>query len=93
MRCNCETSDGWSARKIGFVASFGTLCLGINILLNCRGFQEQLSLDKESALALATELQTQGCIEPLETGLCTSPKKERNWFVLPRPVRSGVRTR
>jgi hypothetical protein len=39
MRCNCETSDGWIARKIGFVASFGNLCLGINILSNCRGFR------------------------------------------------------
>jgi len=37
--------------------------------------QEQLSLDKKSALALATELQTQGYIKPLEKGLYTFTDK------------------
>src|SRR5258708_23834861 len=37
--------------------------------------QEQLSLDKESALALATELQTQGYIKPPEKGLYTFTDK------------------
>jgi hypothetical protein len=40
--------------------------------------QEQLSLDKEFALALATELQSQGYITPPENGLytCTSKGEE-----------------
>jgi len=37
--------------------------------------QEQLSLDKESVLALATELQTQGYIKPLQEGLYTFTDK------------------
>src|ERR1700726_2392318 len=34
MHCNCETSGGWRARKIGLVASFGTLCLSIKACTN-----------------------------------------------------------
>jgi hypothetical protein len=47
--------------------------------------EEQLSLDKESALALATELENQGYVNHRRTACTPSRIRVRNWFV-PRPL-------
>ena len=59
------------------MASFGTLMSCRQHSFELARLQEQLSMDEESALALAAELQTQGYIKPSEKGLYNFTDKGR----------------